>query len=297
MAVAIIWGSNFPIVKSAIEELDALAFNAVRITLAVVVLIGILFFQERKEIASIWHSREINWRSLFLLGLLGHFAYQVAFIVGLGLSSSGNAALLISTAPIWVVLVAALLKIEHASSKVWLGIALTVAGAMIIALGSSNITFQSAALRGDVLFLIAAICWGSFTALSKKQLKVLTPNLFTALTLLAALPFLIAIGARQIIAIDWTHVTPHTWYAIFHSGILSIALAYFLWNRSIQLIGVGHTAVYANLVPVAALVVGWLLRGEAVTLPQYLGGAIILIGLIIVRRNKQQNQKLPVDSL
>lgn len=286
--MALVWGSNFPITKSAVDAIHPFAFNAVRISLAVAFLAVLILRRERHELARLWHSGELNWKTLAWIGLVGHLVYQVAFIIGISLSSSGNAALLISTAPVWVIVVATLTKVEMSPPAVWIGVGLTVVGAMIIALSGSDVNFRSATLQGDFLLIAAAVSWGTFTVVSKPVLRTLSPNIFTFLTLIIALPFLIGIGIPSASQVDWAAQPLVVWYSIFHAGVLSIGVAYVLWNKSITIIGAGQTAVFANLVPVAALIFGWVLRGDIITVSQYVGGAIILAGLVIARKNRSR---------
>jgi drug/metabolite transporter (DMT)-like permease len=70
---------------------------------------------------------------------------------------------------------------------------------------------------------------------------------------------------------------------VFYAGVLSIAVAYVLWYRGVQLLGNSRTAVYSNLVPVAALVTAWLWLGETPTGKQLIGASVILAGLWLSR--------------
>ena len=80
------------------------------------------------------------------------------------------------------------------------------------------------------------------------------------------------------------------WAAIAFSGILSIGLNHALWTRSIKIVGPAYTAIYANLVPVVALVSAIYLLGEPITVAQVAGGALILSGLLILRRGRTRTE-------
>ncbi|MBT8337561.1 MAG: DMT family transporter, partial [Gemmatimonadetes bacterium] len=73
--------------------------------------------------------------------------------------------------------------------------------------------------------------------------------------------------------------TPGIWGTVLYAGVLSISVAYVLWNRGVRRLGNARTAVYSNLVPVVALLAAWVGLGERPTGLQVLGAAVILAGL------------------
>ena len=74
--------------------------------------------------------------------------------------------------------------------------------------------------------------------------------------------------------------------AILYSGILSTGVAYLLWNQGIQILGTAHASIYQNLVPIVALVAAWLLIGEVPVWLQLLGGTLIIVGVVVMRNNR-----------
>jgi drug/metabolite transporter (DMT)-like permease len=60
-----------------------------------------------------------------------------------------------------------------------------------------------------------------------------------------------------------------------------------IWTTAVKHVGASHTAVFNNLVPFVAVVGGWLFLGETVAWPQLVGGALIIGGLVVMRRTRQ----------
>lgn len=81
-----------------------------------------------------------------------------------------------------------------------------------------------------------------------------------------------------------------------YSGLLSLALAYLLWYRGVQVLGNNRTAIYSNLVPVMALLTAWLWLGEVPTALQLGGAAIILAGLTTARFAQSSRSEDPDSS-
>jgi drug/metabolite transporter (DMT)-like permease len=87
------------------------------------------------------------------------------------------------------------------------------------------------------------------------------------------------IGTPELTRVNPAVLTPGIWATVVYAGVLSISVAYVLWNRGVRRIGNARTAVYSNLVPVVALLTAWAWLGERPSTLQVLGAAIILAGL------------------
>src|SRR5687768_13137468 len=89
VVMAIIWGVNFSVVKYGTQVMEPLAYNALRMTLACVILLAVAHLRPGRVLA-----RADRWR-LMTLGLLGHCIYQVLFINGIAMTRAGTAALVV----------------------------------------------------------------------------------------------------------------------------------------------------------------------------------------------------------
>ena len=74
--------------------------------------------------------------------------------------------------------------------------------------------------------------------------------------------------------------------SVLFSGAFSTGLAYTFWNFGVKTLGTSHAAVFQNLVPFIALIAGWLLIGEVPVWLQIIGGVIIVVGLVVMRQNR-----------
>ena len=95
--------------------------------------------------------------------------------------------------------------------------------------------------------------------------------------------FLLIIGLPGLTQVNWAGISLKGWGGIFYSGLLSIGLAYLIWNNSVSKIGAVRTAAYQNLVPVLGLIFGVVLLQEALTIQQYAGSALVIVGIIFSR--------------
>jgi drug/metabolite transporter (DMT)-like permease len=139
-------------------------------------------------------------------------------------------------------------------------------------------------LVGDLLTLAATLCWASFTVLSKPLLSRYSPiKLITLTMVLGTVPFL-ALATPTLVAQDWSRVTATGWLGLLYSYSLAIVAAYIVWYTSVQRVGNARTAIFSNLTPVVALIAAWLLRGETLAPLQFIGAAVVLLGISLARR-------------
>lgn len=284
----LVWGINFAVVKAVLAVMSPHAMNLFRLTISAVTL-GLLYaLQQRKKGEPFWAPVREFGGQLLALGLLGFLFYQLCFIIGVSLTKAGSAALIMASSPLWTALIGHVVGFDKVPRAAWLGLLATLAGAIVIVLGSSNaIDFSNDAFLGNSLMMLAAVLWGAYTAFSKPVSRHATPVSISFLGLLFALPFLIALGIPELDTVIWSEVNYWIWIAILFSGALSTGITVAIWNTAIRAVGPSQTAVYGNLVPVIALISSFFLLGETVSWVQGLGGVLIIGGLLLTRRSRQ----------
>jgi drug/metabolite transporter (DMT)-like permease len=288
LATIVVWGLNFPVLKAALGVMHPHVVNAFRFSVSVVVL-GVLYLsQERRLGRRPFDPYRYRPLQIVTLGLFGFVVYQLCFIIGVNNTSAGTAALIMASAPVWTAVTGRILRIERLAGAAWIGLSVTLVGTVVIVLtGSKVVSFGSSALFGNLMILVASVCWGVYTALSRPVLQYVTPSGLAFLGLVPAVPVLLAVSIPYFGTIDWTKVNAWIWAALFFSGALSSGLAFVTWSISVKNLGSSHTAAYGNLVPLVALVFGYLLLSEPVTLGQVGGGSIVLTGLYVMRRSRR----------
>ena len=277
LIMALLWGVNFSIVKIGTRALAPLAYNGVRVSLAVVCLIAIASFLKQP-----WPRGKQLFR-LFGIGMLGNGVYQIFFIEGLSRTRAGTAALVLAAGPAFVALLGRIRGTEQIALKGWLGIFLQLGGMACVVAGSTQGSTVGDSLLGNTLILAGGLCWAVFTVLLKPLTTKVHGLHISAITMSGGALLLLMVGARDIGRTDWTHVPPAAWLAILYGGIGALVIAYLLWYRGLKILGPTRTAMYINLQPLIALLVAWAFLGEMPTPFQWLGAASIMSGLVLAR--------------
>lgn len=277
-----VWGVNFPLIKIALEVVPPLAFNALRFPMAALALWLLL-----RSLGIRRSMRRADVLGIVSLGILGNVVYQGLFIFGVARTTAGNASLLLATSPAWTVVLSSLTGQERVPRAVWGGVLATLLGMVLVVAGGAGMSFQRSTLGGDLLMMLAAVAWAAYTVGSRPLVQRYGAMPLTAWTLWIGTVGVVAIGLPSLREVDLAAIDPGVWGIVVYAGVLSISVAYALWNRGVRRLGNSRTAVYSNLVPVVALLTAWIALGERPTALQVAGAAVILWGLRLTRVRKE----------
>ena len=284
LVVVVVWGINFAIIKLPLEVAPPFTVNLLRFLVSAAVLGTLHVRQARTRGVSPLSTFDAGAGRVIGIGLLGILAYQALFIVGIDRVSAGTGALLIASSPAWTAVTAHTLGHERLLPLGWIGTATSLIGVALVVAGNPGAAFEADG-SGVVLMLGSALAWGLYTALSRPLMQRGASALgLTFWGIVVSAPGLLLLAAPQLQTVTWSAFGPAEIGAILFSGGLSTGLAYAIWNESVRTVGASKTAAFSNLVPVVGVLAGIVLRGEQVTLLQILGGLLIVLGVVVVRR-------------
>lgn len=289
---ALIWALNFSVVKSALAEIDPLSFNGIRFIFAAAIIWAVVIYRNQR-----FTIPKKDWLPLLGMGLLGNIIYQGLFIIGIDYTFAANAAVMLGTIPIWVALFSHFFNLEQMNLLKTLGVIAAFGGIVFIMTGGSKpFSLGSDTFLGDLITVAAAVVWGGYTILSKSFLERYTPIQFSAIMATIGSVVLFLIGLPNMMELEWTNISVAAYGGVVYSGLLSIGVAYLIWNYGLQTVGAVHTATYQNLVPVLGLIFGVVLLNENLTLLQYTGSALVIIGIVLARWKRNKKEKIAAQA-
>lgn len=284
LAVVLIWGVNFAVIKVPLEVAPPFAVNLLRFVVSLVVLGVLHIVQSRKRGLSPLSTFRVGGSRVVGLGLLGIAVYQVGFIVGVDRVTAGMAALLIASSPLWTAVTGHLLGIERLGAAQWLGILVSLGGVVLVVLGAPDESLGGDVL-GIALMLGASLAWGVYTALARPLLdRGASPVGLTLWGIVVSFPILLAMAVPDLRGLPWDTFGAPFWAAIVFSGGLSTGLAYGIWNAAVRAVGPSQTAMFSNAVPIIGVASGVLFLGEPLVPLQLAGGLLVIVGVLVVRR-------------
>lgn len=294
MSVALIWGVNIPLMKNGLDQVDVYVFNAFRLMISVLVLIVFAVRERRRGLVP---SPGLKKRSVFIYAVTVSGLYQLLFLLGIARTASANTALIISTIPMWTALLARIFLHEQLKAFAWLGLFTALAGTAVVAVQKGSVSIGSEHFVGNVCILAAALFWAIGTVYSRPLLKQISPMQLSACSAAIGLPLHLCVAGIS----AWGRTTEslagfqsaYLWLILIYSGALSTGLALPMWSFGVRHAGAAHAAISQNLVPLFAVIAAWFFRGEVLTVPQLIGGTLIIGGLVIMRSTRTATALLP----
>jgi drug/metabolite transporter (DMT)-like permease len=277
LLTVLFWAANFSIAKAVLSYIPPLAFNTIRLVGSSAIMLGLSLLQPARPI-----SRSQIGRILFL-GLTGHTAFQLFFILGLDATSASNSAIFMGMTPVTVAVVSMMAGAEKPSARTWLGICSSVFGVYLVITPADT---TGSSTLGDLLILSATVCWAIYTVGSQPLLKSLGTLRVTTYTMTAGTVFFVPFGLPSLSKLSFSEVPWTAWAGTVYSFVFALSAAYFFWYYAVSRVGPTRTSVYSNLTPVAALLIAWLALGEHISLRQIIGTTIILTSIYLVRTSR-----------
>jgi len=218
-------------------------------------------------------------------GVVAGVLYQIAFIIGLSLTTAGNSAVLMATAPLWTIAISARMHREPIAGRVWVGMGLSLAGVVMIIAGSGrSLSMGGVQIWGDLICLAAAVLWAFNTNLQKPLLGRYSPLQLSLMMMSIGAVGLTVSAVPAAVTMDWSSVEWPAWAGAVASGVLSIAVANLIWSTGVKRLGPGRTGSFGNLIPVVALIISYVTLGESFAPVQIAGSAVTIFGVWYARR-------------
>jgi drug/metabolite transporter (DMT)-like permease len=275
MTSAFFWGANFVLAGPILAELPPLWAAALRFLLGAALLLT-LAGMRREDLLGLLKKHAGIY---ILLGGVGIVAFNLLFFNAMQSTSADNAALIMATNPLLTVLLAGALLGERPSTRHMAALPLALVGvAIVIAQGDMNRLASLHVARGDWLMLGANLSWALYNVLGRRFMPKGAPLGHTAWVMTAGAALLLGVALGSGTHVHGLGIKAGTAMAVMAVG--GTVLAYLFWSIGIQRLGAGRTAIFLNLVPVSAMLVGAAL-GTLPTMAQLAGGMLVLGGVTV----------------
>lgn len=279
-----LWAGTYTAGKIALRELSPVELNALRFSLAALVLAPALVRQGRQIV---WDRRTVL--TLAQLSLLGFVLNKAFEYFGLALTSASDVALLIATESLFTALLSWTLLREPVTRRGILALGVGLAGVyLIVERGlAPNLGGPSGGARvlGDLLVILSLLLEAGYTIRGKAAVGRIPPLLFVSVTITGSLFAWLPAGAVAVARGGWPHLSPKGWLAVLYMALVATVACYWLWFRALRVVDGSAAAPMLLLQPLlgAALAI-WLLH-DHVTWATLVGGALILGSLLLVMRS------------
>jgi len=283
----VLWAGTYTAGKIALGELSPVELNALRFTIASLLLAPLLIRG--------WRQIPRDRKTLLLLGqltLLGFVLNKTFEYFGLALSTASDVALLIATESIFTALLSWTFLRERVSRAGIAALVLGLAGAYLIVergfipnLGSSA---GSTRVVGDVLVVLSLLLEAGYTVRGKTALSTLPPILLTSCTITGSLFVWIPAGAIAVARSGLPHLTLSGWLAVLYMAVCATVLGYWLWFRALSVLDASTAAPALFIQPLAGAALAILILHDVLTWATVLGALLIGASLLVMARGTRR---------
>ncbi len=278
LIVALIYGANYLIAKSVMDTgfVKPMAFVAMRIVFAGLMfsIIHFTLIKERIDRKDLWY--------IVLCAFCGVIINQIFFFKGLHLTKPINASLLMTAAPVIVIIVSAIILKERITARKIFGIFIALVGAIIIILSNVTDTDKSSSLLGDLFIFINVTSYAVYLVIVRKMLLKYHPyTLFKWMFLIGSI-VIIPIAAGNIKEIMWSNLEAPTYLAIAYVLLLTTMATYALNAFALKKLMPSVVAVYIYLQPFIASFLSVFFEKDVLTLNKIIAGIFIFFGVYLV---------------
>lgn len=277
IATNIMWGASAPIFKWSLQSVSPFTFAFFRFFLAALILLP--FTMHKLAIKKSDLSRLIS------LSFIGFFVHISVFLFGLTLSTSINAPIIASSAPIFLILGSMLLLKEKIKRKTIIGTVVSLLGVLVIILRPVLDSGIDGAIIGNILFVFSTISFVIYTLLLKEfKLHYSSITITFWLFAIAAVLFFPFFLWEKATADIFSIIDLRGLIGILYGAIFTSILSYVLFNFAIRRIATNEVGIFLYIDPVVGILIAMPLLGETITKSFMLGSILVFLGIYIAER-------------
>ncbi|SIS53831.1 DMT family transporter [Salimicrobium flavidum] len=291
MVTVFLFAGNYIVGKVAADVVPPLTLTWMRSLTAVI----LVFLFYRKKIMIVRHQLIKEWRPILGMAVTGIAFFPSLSYLALHYTSTVNASIMESLTPAVTIVIGYLFLKERYGQRQLFGVAISLVGVVYIISKGSLETFLSLGFNsGDLIMMGAVLCWATYSTLVNRH-GYRIPLFGSLFAILLLGNIIVMFGA---FLFEWSQGRfVSEWsasivFSILYTGVFPSFLALLSWNMAVAEIGPAKATVFMNFMPFATAILSLLFLQEKITLPQIIGGAIVLTGIYFTTKVKRK-RKIP----
>ena len=274
IVLTLFWGLNWPVMKFGVTHIPPVTFRVMGMFCS----LPVMWLFARRMNESIVVPKE-HILTLIRLAIPNILISQTMMIIGVKMLSSGRAAILCYTMPVWAVIFSRLLFRTTLSKTALFGIVCAAAGALLLL--SGDFSALSSGSAGTFIALGAAAVWGYGTVqLRQKQIPIPTSSLtFWMIAFSASIMAMIALIFERPL---WQLPSSLEWAAILYNAICVFGIATTIWNKMARTLPPVASGLSIMMVPVVGVFSGAWILSESPNWQDYVAMLLILVSMSTV---------------
>ncbi len=282
LGAVLLWGSSFSAMRTVLNDLSPMGTMFCRLLTAFICLIPF------------WHRliprtyEKGDWKLLFLAVLFQPCLYFLFESNALNYTTSSQAGIISACMPVMVAIGAWFVLSEVITGRIITGLTLSILGVIALTYFQDDNTTASNPVLGNLLELSAMASAAANTIIIKRLTSRYSPWTLTGMQVLAGIVFFLP-GLPDVLALGH-----ETWNVklilllVFLGSFVSLG-AFALYNWGISRTSASRASIFINLIPVTAVILGWLLLDEVLNLKQGIAAMMVIAGVLVANRKQGQH--------
>jgi len=276
-ALMTVWGVNFAVTKVVLAELGVGPFLFIRFLAMPLFGFALLAAVTRRHFAKSWPRRE-DLPRIIACGLIGHTAHVSIVMWGINLSTVFSSSLVLTSSPLFTLLILALLGAERLRKRQVVGTFVAFAG-IVVFLSDKFVAGFALAGLGDLVLIFAASLFSLYTVISKPLVARYGPLNLLCYSLLFGAPPVVLATLPAFLSAPLDAVPAGVWFGVFWAVAVSSFVGWIAWAWVNSVRGLARSAPLQYLMPPIAGLVAWLTLGETFTWLKIAGAAVTMAGV------------------
>ena len=275
----IFWSGNFIVGKAAtIYEIPPFSLNFFRWLFAGIILLPFTF----KEIFLKKNYIKENIGLFIILGITSITVFNSIVYYSLYFTQVITGVLMISTIPVWIILISSLLKIEKTNIYQIFGILLSLIGVVAIITKSDLEVIKGLEFnKGDLSIIVAMFSWAIFSTLLKKKKLEVSQITLLQVVIIFGLIFLTPIYIIELLLGNYIILDKPFFLTLAYVVIFPGLLSFLFWIKGISVIGANRSGIFLHLMPIFGSVFAIIIFKEKIMFYHLIGAMFIIFGIRI----------------
>jgi drug/metabolite transporter (DMT)-like permease len=275
--VTIFWAINFTVGKRCTALIDPFFIASFRIIVTGVFFYVLLPKEERK-------IRPSDWKAILPLSLTGIATNHICFAWGISKTTPSHSAVIHAIFPVFVGIVAWIFIRERQGPLAMLGMAVAVAGALVVVTGAAR-DETSKTIAGDLISAVGVLSFSFYTVFGRKAVLQMSSRRVVTLAFLFAAPLLVPFLVYGIVRQPrpWSEVGMEGWLELAYMLVFANMIAYLLHSYALKRLNTGQVAAFTDLQPAIGIGVAVAAGVDHLTGRLVAGAALALVGVVLVQ--------------
>jgi len=274
------WAANVVLARGVIHIIAPVEFAFWRWLIAFMILLPLTWSNIQQD----WKTVIQHWKVMTALSILGISGFNTLLYTAVHTTTAINVALIQTAMPTMIVLISRLFFHERIRKIQVIGVICCILGACLVVLRGDIRTFLNLSfVRGDLLMITAVFLYALYSVLLRKRPQM-HPMSFLTYTFGIGVLGLLPLYVWETAVLVHSSFTPDAALSILFVAVFPSIVAYFCWNRGIEIIGPSRAGLFINLVPVFASIMAILWLNESLEIFHVAGMALIIGGMILFNR-------------